>query len=71
MFIRVLEDSVSLEDGARLFCASWDSYLFLSCKYFFLCETFIAGWVHSVWLARSRHRADDLNPSRYFSYSEF
>lgn len=30
MFIRVIQSSVSLEEGAKMFCASWDSFLFHS-----------------------------------------
>ncbi|XP_056633174.1 two pore calcium channel protein 1-like isoform X1 [Diorhabda sublineata] len=29
MFIRIMESSDSLEEGAKLFCGSWDTYLFL------------------------------------------
>lgn len=32
MFIRVLESADSLEQSAKNLCASWDTYLFLSCK---------------------------------------
>lgn len=34
MFIRVMESSGSLEESARYFCASWDTFLFLSRKFF-------------------------------------
>lgn len=35
MFIRVLESADSLEQSARYFSASWDTYLFLTRKFFF------------------------------------
>lgn len=33
MFVRVMQATDDLEMSARLFCASWDTFLFLSCKY--------------------------------------
>ncbi|CAG9862413.1 unnamed protein product [Phyllotreta striolata] len=45
MFIRVVQTSSSLVEGARLFCASWDTYLFL---FLFLLEAVLKiiglGW---------------------------
>lgn len=32
MFIRIMQTTDSLQDSARLFCASWDTYFFISCK---------------------------------------
>lgn len=34
MLIRVMESSDSLQNGARNFSASWDTFLFLSCRYY-------------------------------------
>jgi two pore calcium channel protein 1 len=49
MFIRVLESSVSLEEGAKNFCASWDTYLFLT---LFLVEALLRvvglGWTEYI-----------------------
>lgn len=32
MFVRVAESSQNLEEGAKNFCASWDAWLFYTCK---------------------------------------
>lgn len=33
MVLRVCEAAGDLQDSARLLCASWDTWLFLTCKY--------------------------------------
>ncbi|ERL92570.1 hypothetical protein D910_09883, partial [Dendroctonus ponderosae] len=49
MFIRVMESSVDLEDGARHFCASWDAWVFYM---LFLIEALIRiisfGWIDYI-----------------------
>lgn len=36
MSIRIMESIDNLSEGAKNFCASWDTFLFLICKYFLL-----------------------------------
>ncbi|CAG9770850.1 unnamed protein product [Ceutorhynchus assimilis] len=49
MFLRVMETSGSLEEGARIFCASWDAWLFYS---LFLIEAMLRiisyGWTEYI-----------------------
>lgn len=41
MILRVFEAAGDLQDSARLLCASWDTWLFLVCKYSKRNEIFI------------------------------
>lgn len=41
MFIRIMESAKSLEDLAFKFCASWDTYLFISRKIVILFYQFL------------------------------